>query len=72
MGLRLQYAHWRCEQVIKKHSATFYRAFSNIQDKHRRQGIFAVYAFCRHVDDLIDEQHDIKKPHSTYMYSGIP
>lgn len=60
MGLRLQYAHWRCEQVIKKHSATFYRAFSNIQDKHRRQGIFAVYAFCRHVDDLIDEQHDIK------------
>lgn len=60
MGLRLQLAHWRCEQVIKKHSATFYRAFSNIQDKHRRQGIFAVYAFCRYVDDLIDERHDLK------------
>ncbi len=60
MGLRLEYAHWRCEQVIKKHSATFYHAFSMIKDKHRRQGIFAVYAFCRYVDDLIDERHDIK------------
>ncbi|MEY3431505.1 MAG: Dehydrosqualene synthase [Bacillota bacterium] len=60
MDLGLEYAHWRCEQVIKKHSATFYRAFSMIKDKHRRQGIFAVYAFCRYVDDLIDERHDIK------------
>ena len=59
MNLALQFAHWRCEQVIKKHSATFYRAFSSIQDKHRRQGIFAVYAFCRYVDDLIDVKHDL-------------
>jgi len=59
MNFGLIFAHWQCEQVIKKHSATFYRAFSSIQDKHRRQGIFAVYAFCRYVDDLIDEHHDL-------------
>ncbi len=64
MNIGLTLAHWQCEQVIKKHSATFYRAFSTIQDKHRRQGIFAVYAFCRYVDDLIDEHHDLKGLHT--------
>jgi phytoene synthase len=52
---------WRCEAIIKKHSATFYQAFSTIRSRQRREGIFAVYAFCRYVDDIIDEEHDIQK-----------
>ncbi|MFZ9139713.1 MAG: phytoene/squalene synthase family protein [Bacilli bacterium] len=60
MNLYLAYAYWRCERVIKRNSATFYRAFSTIKDKHRRQGVYAVYAFCRYVDDLIDEHRDLK------------
>jgi len=59
MNLGIHFDHYRCKQVIKRHSASFYRAFSQIEDLKRRQGVFAVYAFCRHVDDLIDEKEDL-------------
>lgn len=45
------------ENIIKKHSKTFYQAFSNLPDK-KKYSIFAVYAFCRKADDLIDESND--------------
>ena len=44
-----------CEQIIKKNSLTFYKAFSKIENKKQRQAIYVVYAFCRYADDLIDE-----------------
>ncbi|MFZ9704201.1 MAG: phytoene/squalene synthase family protein [Bacilli bacterium] len=59
MGLRLSLDYWRCQRVIQKNSATFYKAFSQLKDQHRRQGIYAVYAFCRYVDDLIDVDHNL-------------
>lgn len=43
-----------CEQIVKQHSSSFYRAFS-ILPKHKRQAVWAVYAFCRIVDDIVDE-----------------
>jgi phytoene/squalene synthetase len=61
MNLRLDLDYFLTEQIIKKNSASFYAAFSKIKDKHRRRGIFSVYAFCRHVDDLIDEKKDINQ-----------
>lgn len=48
-----------CEQIIKKNSLTFYKAFSKIENKKQRQAIYVVYAFCRYADDLIDEHQDI-------------
>jgi phytoene synthase len=63
MNLLLGFDYFLTEQIIKKNSASFYAAFSTIQDKHRRQGIFSIYAFCRHVDDLIDEKKDINQLH---------
>jgi phytoene/squalene synthetase len=57
-NLLLQFDYLRCEGVIKKHSKSFYRAFSQIKDPHRRRGIFSVYTYCRYVDDLIDVHHD--------------
>lgn len=48
-----------CENVIKKHSKTFYQAFSQLP-RNKSQAIFAVYAFCRRADDLIDEYKDIE------------
>ncbi len=60
MNLLLGLDYYRCEQVIKKNSASFYQAFSQVKDQQRRQGIFAIYAFCRYVDDLIDEKHDLQ------------
>ncbi len=48
----------QCEDIIKKHSFTFYKAFSKIKNKKQREAIYAVYAFCRYADDLIDLYHD--------------
>jgi phytoene synthase len=52
-----------CEDIIKKNSLTFYKAFSKIENKKQRQAIYVVYAFCRYADDLIDEHQDIKGLH---------
>jgi phytoene synthase len=49
-----------CEEIIKRNSLTFYKAFSKIQDKEKRHAVYAVYAFCRYADDLIDEDQDIE------------
>lgn len=49
-----------CENIIKKNSLTFYKAFSKIENRNQRQAIYVVYAFCRYADDLIDEHQDIK------------
>ena len=54
MSFRLDLDYFFTEQIIKKNSASFYAAFSKISDKHRRRGVFSVYAYCRYVDDLID------------------
>jgi len=42
-----------CEQIIKKHSKSFYTAFSQLP-KEKALSVFAVYAFCRLADDAID------------------
>jgi phytoene synthase len=55
-----QLAHAQCERITKFHSKSFYKAFSLLKDPHQRKGVFAVYAFCRHVDDVIDDHHDMK------------
>lgn len=47
------------ENVIKSNSKTFYQAFSQLSDI-KKYSIFAVYAFCRKADDLIDEYEDPK------------
>ncbi|WJY27126.1 MULTISPECIES: phytoene/squalene synthase family protein [Sporosarcina] len=43
-----------CEQVIKRHSKSFYYAFSRLPDR-KAQAVFAIYAFCRSADDSVDE-----------------
>lgn len=46
-----------CEIVIKKHSKSFYRAFSQLP-KQKALSIFAIYSFCREADDSIDVFQD--------------
>lgn len=43
-----------CEDIIKKHSKSFYFAFSNLP-KEKARAIYGIYAFCRSADDSIDE-----------------
>lgn len=47
-------AYKQCEKVIKHHSKTFYKAFSLLPE-NKKKAVWAVYAFCRIVDDIIDE-----------------
>lgn len=50
----------QCEAMIKKNSLTFYQAFSKIPNRKQREAIYAVYAFCRYADDLIDINQDLE------------
>lgn len=42
-----------CEDVIRRNSHSFYRAFSLLPSQ-KRQGVYALYAFCRQADDCVD------------------
>lgn len=43
-----------CENIIKKHSKSFYFAFSGLPAE-KRYAVYAIYAFCRLADDSVDE-----------------
>lgn len=49
-----------CEEIIKKHSSSFYHAFKRLNEQDRF-AVYAIYAYCRIVDDAIDEHEDIKE-----------
>ncbi|RDI45879.1 phytoene/squalene synthase family protein [Falsibacillus pallidus] len=51
---RIDEAYDYCEKVIARHSKTFYKAFS-LLPKEDRKAVWAVYAFCRTADDIVDE-----------------
>ena len=46
-----------CAAITKRSSTTFYVAFSKLP-LERAWSIYAVYAFCRTADDLVDVHHD--------------
>ena len=50
----IEKAYAYCESVTKKHAKSFYFAASFLP-KIKRKAVFPIYAFCRHVDDEIDE-----------------
>ncbi|MFE8700773.1 phytoene/squalene synthase family protein [Cytobacillus sp. FJAT-54145] len=43
-----------CEEIMKKHSASFYAAFKSLPSP-RKEAVFVIYAFCRMIDDSVDE-----------------
>lgn len=49
-----------CEQIIKEHSKSFYAAFSTLP-KEKAMSVYAIYAFCRRADDIVDEAFDSKR-----------
>ncbi|MGD7045249.1 phytoene/squalene synthase family protein [Jeotgalibacillus proteolyticus] len=53
-------AYEECESIIKLHSKTFHRAFS-LLPKNQRNAVWAIYAFCRTVDDIVDENEHPKE-----------
>lgn len=43
-----------CEAIIKKHSKSFYHAFSSLPTE-KSHAVYAIYTFCRIADDSVDE-----------------
>ncbi len=50
----IERAYRYCENVTKLHAKSFYFAASFLP-KIKQKAVFPIYAFCRHVDDEIDE-----------------
>jgi 15-cis-phytoene synthase len=53
-GPRLQQAYDFCQDVTRRSSSNFFSAF-RLLGPVQRQALFAVYAFCRFVDDVADD-----------------
>ncbi len=54
MSSEIEKAYEYCEQVTKLHAKSFYFAAKFLPPLKRR-AVYPIYAFCRHVDDEIDE-----------------
>lgn len=54
MSMELEKAYEYCENITKLHAKSFYFA-ARFLPKHKQKAVFPIYAFCRHVDDAIDE-----------------
>ncbi|MFC7061395.1 phytoene/squalene synthase family protein [Halobacillus seohaensis] len=50
----LEEAYDYCKSVISSHSKTFFKSFSMLP-KQQKQAVWAIYTFCRRVDDIVDE-----------------
>lgn len=69
-----------CEQRAAKSGSSFYYSFLFLPDDQRR-AITALYAFCREVDDIVDEAHEVGVARIKLMwwrdeiaraYDGVP
>ena len=54
MTAELQDGYRRCQQITRAHARSFYAAAFCL-DPVRRRSAMALYAFCRRLDDLVDE-----------------
>ena len=57
MSEELEKAYKYCENVTKLHAKSFYFA-ARFLPRHKQRAVYPIYAFCRHVDDEIDEIGD--------------
>lgn len=59
MEIGLQSAYAYCEAFIAHHSSSFYQAF-NLLPARERRAVFAVYGFCRKIDDVVDDETKVR------------
>ncbi len=57
-SLSADYGH--CKTIIKRHSKSFYYAFSTLP-KEKANAVYAIYAFCRKADNSVDENNTAAK-----------
>jgi Phytoene/squalene synthetase len=57
---QLSLAYQYCSKVSWKHAKTFYFA-THFLPAHKRFPVYAVYALCRYVDDLVDRSDETRQ-----------
>ncbi len=55
---KLKDAYATCRSITRRHAKTFYMATRFLPNEKQR-GIFAIYALCRYMDDMVDEAEDL-------------
>lgn len=58
--MHLNHAYQLCEKLIKQHSTSFHKGFSVLPESEKN-AVWAVYAFCRTVDDIVDEDTNLEQ-----------
>lgn len=51
--MQLAQAYAECERIIRANSSSFYHAFGSLAQAER-DAVYAVYAFCRRIDHIVD------------------
>lgn len=54
----LKHSYQYCREVTRRYAKTFYFA-ARFLPTHKQRGIFAVYALCRYIDNVVDEAEDL-------------
>lgn len=66
--ISLDQSHRLCRESTRHHARSFYFA-SHALPLGKRRAAYAVYAFCRHADDLLDER-DVQAPDGQVAYEA--
>jgi phytoene synthase len=54
MSPELEQSYARCRSLTRAHGTTYYWA-ANLLNRRQRQHVWALYAFARHADDIVDD-----------------
>jgi len=70
---QLRNAYSTCRAITRHYAKTFYMA-TRFLPNHKQRSIFAIYALCRYLDDLVDEAEDLvqqKKINHSQIYKKL-
>jgi phytoene synthase len=66
----LRKAYKQAERITAQHSKSFYFA-SGLLPEEKRSAVRALYAFCRTVDDIVDESSDVERDSRLDYWRGM-
>jgi len=66
----LRKAYKQAEKITAQHSKSFYFA-SGLLSEEKRSAVRALYAFCRTVDDIVDESSDVERDSRLDYWRGM-
>ena len=58
MTVTLESSYERCRELNRRHGTTYYWS-TMVLPRVKRHHVWAIYAFCRHADDIVDDLEDV-------------